>query len=519
MHIETHFSDLQLYGFVTGGIAGLASIILFLKGKMRWSVFFLFLAALVMRLDMADIDPFLHLWDEQYHALVAKNMMNHMFIPTLIENPVLPYDNTSWVEGHIWLHKQPLSLWQIALSYKLFGVNEFALRLPLAIMSSLLVLMIFRIGNLWANERIAWCAAFLFTFSNFQMEMVTGILRTDHNDVAFMFYVTASIWSWSEYMTSKNKIWMILIGVFSGMAVMVKWLTGLLVFLGWVLSILFEKQQRINWRSYRDIILSFLVSVVVFLPWQIYKSIRFPVESASEYKEYLLHFTEPQGGHDGDMWYHIDQIGLLYGKIALLLIIPAFYLLFKVMRQNSWKIGLLGNIIAIYLFFSLAVTKMPLFCMMISPIFFLALGELLEKGITLLKIPNTKFSAITTFIILFVVGIFYLDIHRIEEVHTDLDPGNWARNTRLHNTSVAKEVGKLIPSKDYVLFNCKSTNNNLVMYYSGNTAYDTFPDENTYKDLKKRGIKMAVLTMYENLPEFLANDKEVFKINMYMVPD
>ena len=36
-----------------------------------------------------SMDPYLHEWDERYHALVAKNLMPHPLKPTLYDNPVL----------------------------------------------------------------------------------------------------------------------------------------------------------------------------------------------------------------------------------------------------------------------------------------------------------------------------------------------------------------------------------------------------------------------------------------------
>src|SRR4051812_1318969 len=85
---------------------------------------------LALRCYMAGLDPFLHEWDECFHALVARNMMDHPLVPMLRKGQLLPYDYQQWVGNTVWLHKQPLFLWQMALSMKLFGVSEFALRLP-----------------------------------------------------------------------------------------------------------------------------------------------------------------------------------------------------------------------------------------------------------------------------------------------------------------------------------------------------------------------------------------------------
>ncbi|HXO30218.1 MAG TPA: hypothetical protein VOA80_22920, partial [Thermoanaerobaculia bacterium] len=67
-------------------------------------------AGLVLRM-YAGCDLFLHTWDERYHALVAKHLVEHPLVPTLYDHPVLPYDYRDWRSNHVWLHKPPLALW------------------------------------------------------------------------------------------------------------------------------------------------------------------------------------------------------------------------------------------------------------------------------------------------------------------------------------------------------------------------------------------------------------------------
>src|SRR3989304_1111089 len=128
--IDTHFSGMQVWIITCSFLFAIDSIIFFLKNKIRTALFLLFSVSLLLRLMMTTIDPYIHLWDEQFHALVAKNMMQNPFTPMMYANPVLDYDYTQWWSNHVWLHKQPLFLWCIAISYKIFGLNEFALRLP-----------------------------------------------------------------------------------------------------------------------------------------------------------------------------------------------------------------------------------------------------------------------------------------------------------------------------------------------------------------------------------------------------
>ncbi len=72
------------------------AIIFFSKDHNKAGLIFLLFGALCLRLFIISLDPFLHDWDERYHALVAKNMMTDPFRPTLQITPLLAYDYKAW---------------------------------------------------------------------------------------------------------------------------------------------------------------------------------------------------------------------------------------------------------------------------------------------------------------------------------------------------------------------------------------------------------------------------------------
>jgi 4-amino-4-deoxy-L-arabinose transferase len=131
---------------ITGFVFYLYSWKYYKRDDYNLSILFIVLSGLIFYFFTAS-DFFLHAWDERYHALVAKNLLKHPFYPTLYDNPILPYDYRSWVGNHIWVHKQPLPLWLMAGSMKIFGINEIALRLPSIIMSTAGIFLTFRIGS------------------------------------------------------------------------------------------------------------------------------------------------------------------------------------------------------------------------------------------------------------------------------------------------------------------------------------------------------------------------------------
>ncbi|MBK9103826.1 MAG: glycosyltransferase family 39 protein, partial [Saprospiraceae bacterium] len=104
---------------------------------------------------------------------------------------------------------------------KIFGVNTFAFRLPSVIMGTIMVWLIYDISRMWIKNRdVAFIAAFIAAFSYYPLEMISGWVSLDHNDLAFTFYATCSFWALLRYTRSDKKVkWAILIGVFAGMAI------------------------------------------------------------------------------------------------------------------------------------------------------------------------------------------------------------------------------------------------------------------------------------------------------------
>ena len=170
--MSTHFKPIDLSILVCSLIFIISSFILFRKERYKASVILLTLGAFAARFFVAHLDPFLHLWDEAIHALVAKNMMTHPFTPMLYVQDILPTNDNQYIGANIWMHKPPLFLWLMAISLKIFGVNEMGVRMPSLILSSLIIPMIYRIGKLTVNERAGYYSAFLFTLSCYFLKIL-----------------------------------------------------------------------------------------------------------------------------------------------------------------------------------------------------------------------------------------------------------------------------------------------------------------------------------------------------------
>src|SRR5688572_7882396 len=199
------YQDQTLLGLALTSLPALASLYFYyIREDKKTGLALLLLSAFLLRLLMISLDPYVQSWDERFHALVAKNMMEYPFKPMLYREQIMPHKPDDWSVMHIWVHKQPLFMWQMALAMKIFGLSTYAFRLPSAIMGTILVYLAYDICRKWMrNDDVAFISAFLTAFAFYALELTAGWLSLEHNDVAFMFYMTCCFWAFTRYIHSQ----------------------------------------------------------------------------------------------------------------------------------------------------------------------------------------------------------------------------------------------------------------------------------------------------------------------------
>ena len=523
-----------------GFILAAVSLFFYYVKKDRLVLLLLTLGGMCLSVFCALSDPFLNFWDERFHALVAKNCMDTPLMPRLYpELPITEFNPMIWTHGCIWLHKQPLFIWQIALCFKLFGVSEFTLRLPSVIMATLMVPLCYRIGKLFIDRRLAYYTALSAAFSWFLLDLVSGHGISDHNNACFVFYATASVWSWMEYVRSGRKWgWAILTGVLSGCAILTKWLTGLLVYLvwGWYLV----SKYRFHLKDWRvpQLIAALLVTIAVALPWQIYTMKAYPKEAKVEMQNNALHFTAVIEKDHGQEWdFYIETLPFIYigdkdyGQITsaaitftpkrvfhILILLAGFGLL--AYRAQGWerRIPLLGTVLFVYLFFSVAAMKLPAYPFCVCAAGFMSLGMVccfMEEIIG--KILKNRVAAFAVwFPLMAVAALYQLNFTWYRQQHSYKYV--WWRSAMIENVQNYKKLKKVLPEKT-VLFNvrgCSDWYNYCLpveaMFYSDALCYCFTPTEEQLQMLKDQGYHIAVLT-HLPVPDYMMADDEVIKVD------
>jgi 4-amino-4-deoxy-L-arabinose transferase-like glycosyltransferase len=235
-------------------------------------------------LDHAALKPL----DEVFHAIVARNLMKHPLTPTLVDQPYLPYDATNWQGNFIWLHKPPMALWQIALSYAIFGVGALGLRLPSAILSTAAAGLTYLIGVELLDATAGLIAAAFQAFNPVLLMLVQGYVFSDHVDISLLFWTELSIYFLARTVRTGQKSAAIICGIAQGLAFLSKSYPALIVsgvaLVAWLLP-----QVRLRRRTF---FLILLATAATAFPWTLYSAVRFPTEVAHENAGILSHLDQ-----------------------------------------------------------------------------------------------------------------------------------------------------------------------------------------------------------------------------------
>ena len=102
---------------------------------------------------------------------------------------VVPYFN-----NQLRLDKPPLAYWAQAVSYRIFGENDFAARFPSVVAAALTALLIFAWGVRTGGEKVGWWAAIIFTLSLQTFLHAKAAVA----DMWLVLFVTMAHWSGFE---------------------------------------------------------------------------------------------------------------------------------------------------------------------------------------------------------------------------------------------------------------------------------------------------------------------------------
>ncbi len=463
------------------------------NNKINKSLLFIVLGGLILR-GWCMSDGFLHEWDERYHALVAKNLSENPFVPMLFKTPVLPYDFRQWVLNHIWLHKQPMALWLMAGSIKLFGATEFAVRFPSLILSLICIYLTFQIATFFSDTKTGLLAAFFQAINGLVIEIATGREATDHIDNTFFFFIELAIFWIIVFIRKKNPLNLMLIGLWLGCALLSKYLPALIVLP--IFFLLTYDNEGMKKTIFNTFFIAF-IAFIVALPWQFYIFRTFPNEANWESHFNFLHLTQAIEGHDGHFFTHFYWATRIWNELIYVVVAWFIFNFFK--NRFDKKLWTLAVWIGLpYVFFSFVSTKMVAYPFFVAPAIFTLIAMFWWNLIT----KPLEYNWLNKIIL---IAIIVLAIRYSYERIKPFDP----KIEETETAAVLKNWKTLLPSDGKsIVFNTPFYIE--TMFYNNVTAaYPYLPETRQIDELILRGYKIFIVRK-QNVSNEILNRKDIY---------
>lgn len=195
-------------------------------------------------------------WDESRHGSNAFEMYhNHDFVN-------LYYNH----QPDTWISKPPLMTWFITLSYKLFGFNELALRLPSYLFALLFFYAFYKLVTLYHNSKTALYACLVTLSSKLIIGWHIGL--TADYDIMLVFLLTSSIYFFIKYIDFGDRYSIYYTALFTGLAFYCKGTAAFILIPGFIIYILLKHRLRDITRS-KDFYIATLLLILIIISWAV----------------------------------------------------------------------------------------------------------------------------------------------------------------------------------------------------------------------------------------------------------
>lgn len=410
-------------------------------------------------------------WDERFHALVAQNLSRDFSFPMLYADmPLTHFDSSVWYRSEAWLHKPPLFSYQMAFWIFLFGDAVWVMRLNSAFMLLVFAFSLFKIARIHKLDRLA--ASILstsFSFSPLLFSLISGRMGMDHNDISFLGHIALSFYFLESFRQKSHVRYALAIGLFSGAAVLTKWLPGLLVFLPFTLFSFKSSKFRTG------LLIALSICLLISLSWHAYAYFKFPQEWLRAMAYNQAHFFDTLEEHEQPWYFHL-KIWLSYFSIPLVLFSLSLF------RRRTDNFGpYIISFLFVLLFFSAAKTKLPAYTIIaLVPLF------VLSTFVMKTKLKSLRIGVVV--LALIAVGISTLQVTNL-----------YKRSLKDSETKVAhfyRELKQDLSDKA-LLFNLPALQYPQAMYYTGKTAFGLLPSPTELRALEEKGYKIYLLNHAE----------------------
>ncbi|MGC2695519.1 MAG: glycosyltransferase family 39 protein [Candidatus Angelobacter sp.] len=212
---------------------------------------------------------------------------------------------TARLEGVAYLEKSPLVYWMMAASYAVFGVHDWAARLPLALAVVLLCWTTYRFGR-WAFDSEAGAYSGVVLATSAGLFLFTRILIPD---AILTLTITGAIWAWLRLLEADEhhpRRWAAIMGLCLGAGLLLKGLIAVVFPVLAGLAFMAFTRQLFSLAAWKklDLWLVGAIALLVAGPWHVMATLRNP-----PYLAFSLH--SGPGEYRGFFWFYFFNEHLL----------------------------------------------------------------------------------------------------------------------------------------------------------------------------------------------------------------
>ncbi len=313
--------------------------------------YILFLIPLILYIGLLSLMPQMEP-DEARYSLIASAMNES-------GNYITPH-----IKSTIYLEKPPLVSWATAISFKIFGENDFSARLFAAICAWGCILLVYFIGSHFRDEKTGLYAAAILTVSCYHFFLG----RINILDMPLTFFICLAIWLGYLALKQQNKKHLFYLFYFvCALAFLTKGIIGVVFPFGiLIIWLIWTAQWRKIFRFFSPV--GILIFIIAVSPWLILAQ-----KENSDFlwfffvREHFLRFTTKMHGKTEPFYFYLPILigGVLPWAVYLIQAWKNKYVTESLFRKDDNKL-LLVWLLLIFIFFTISSSKLPTY---IAPMF------------------------------------------------------------------------------------------------------------------------------------------------------
>ncbi len=300
-----------------------------------------------------------------------------------------------------YFEKPPLFYWIVALSYLVFGVNEFSYRLPNALFSFLSVLVVYLFSKRKISQGASLFSALILlsSFGFFAMSRIVTL------DMAFTAFLTLSLFSFAFFYLEGKKAFLWLFYIFCALATLTKGFVAPLLLLLTVVIFLWSEGDLAFIRRMR-ILHGSLIFLLIVGPYFFYMS--FAYEDFFHFffiDQHILRYLTTKHKRPGPFYYFLAF--LFIGALPYSVFIPRALLM--AIKKRETKLLTIWTLV-ILTFFSLSGSKLPPYILPLFPSLSIILGIFFVSENE--RIAMYKAERFLYILLFATLGLFFLFLFR-----------------------------------------------------------------------------------------------------------